>query len=73
MLKMDENQRLTEKFNRFFPGGHIHFRVPVEEAQNRIFITRAAVLPVVGRDRLSCSVVCGSGTGCTAEGFSSGQ
>ena len=42
MLKMEKNQKLTEKFNRYFPGGHSNFRVPLEATQNRIFIARAA-------------------------------
>ena len=41
MLKMEENQRLTEKFNRYFPGGHSNFRVSLEATENRVFIARA--------------------------------
>jgi glutamate-1-semialdehyde 2,1-aminomutase len=41
MLKMDENTRLTEKFNRLFPGGHSNFRVPLEAIENRVFVARA--------------------------------
>jgi len=41
MLKMDKNQKLTEKFNQVFPGGHSNFRVPLEAMENRIFVERA--------------------------------
>ena len=41
MLKFEKNQKLTEKFNRLFPGGHTNFRVPIEATEHRVFIVRA--------------------------------
>ncbi len=41
MLKMDENKKLTEPFNRLYPAGHSNFRVPLEVVENRIFVARA--------------------------------
>jgi glutamate-1-semialdehyde 2,1-aminomutase len=41
MLKMAENRKLTEEFNRYYPGGHSNFRVPLEATENRVFIARA--------------------------------
>jgi glutamate-1-semialdehyde 2,1-aminomutase len=41
MLKMDKSKKLTEKFNRYFPGGHSNFRIPLEATENRVFVARA--------------------------------
>jgi len=46
MLKREHNQRLTERFDRLFPGGHTNFRVPIDatgwvDVPYRVFIARA--------------------------------
>lgn len=41
MLKFEKNKVLTEKFNRFYPGGHSNLRVPFEATKQRLFVSRA--------------------------------
>lgn len=42
MLKCTESQKLTEKFNEYYPGGHSNFRIPLEVTKHRLFIEKAA-------------------------------
>jgi glutamate-1-semialdehyde 2,1-aminomutase len=41
MLKNEKCMALTEKFNRFYPGGHSNYRLPLKVTRNRVFISRA--------------------------------
>ncbi|MBW2617253.1 MAG: aminotransferase class III-fold pyridoxal phosphate-dependent enzyme [Deltaproteobacteria bacterium] len=41
MLKNEKNKELTEKFNKYYPGGHTNFRIPLKATKGRVFIVRA--------------------------------
>ena len=41
MMKNEKSIELTEKFNRYYPGGHTNYRIPLQVTQNRVFIQRA--------------------------------
>ena len=40
-MKNEKCLELTEKFNRYYPGGHTNYRIPLQVTQNRVFISRA--------------------------------
>lgn len=38
MLKKDRSEELTQKFNRYYPGGHSNLRIPMDVTNHRLFI-----------------------------------
>lgn len=40
-MKNEKSRELTAEFNRFYPGGHTNYRVPLQVTENRLFLSRA--------------------------------
>jgi len=40
-MKITSNRELTKRFNQLYPCGHSNYRVPIEVAENRVFLQRA--------------------------------
>lgn len=38
MLKKDKSEALTQKFNKYYPGGHSNLRIPMDVTEHRLFI-----------------------------------